>query len=82
MATELNLYDCKNPYMMETAMNRELGESMSTATAKPMQQPPSQEKKVKVIYTPRYGISAHAGRGLSVDVSALPKDEKDDPQRG
>ncbi|MBN1210677.1 MAG: hypothetical protein JXB05_37865 [Myxococcaceae bacterium] len=63
-------------------MSRPPGEVMSTTAAKPMQQPPSQEKKVKVIYTPRFGIRAQGCGGLSVDVSALPKAEEDEPQRG
>jgi hypothetical protein len=80
MVAEFNLYDCKNPYMMEKAMSREPGAVLST-TAKPMQQPPPPPSEVKVFFKPRFGIRAANG-GLSVDVSALPRKDKDEPQRG
>jgi hypothetical protein len=79
MVREFYLYGYKNPYMMELAMRRPPGVVMST-TAKPMQQPPSHPQEVKVL-RPRFGIRAENG-GLSVDVSALPEKEKDDPKRG
>jgi hypothetical protein len=79
MVREFYLYGCKNPYMMELAMSRPPGVVMSTAE-KPMQQPPSLTQEVKV-FRPRFGIRAENG-GLSVDVSALPEKEKDEPKRG
>jgi hypothetical protein len=79
MVREFYLYECKNPYMMELAMRRPPGVVMSTAE-KPMQQPPSLTQEVKV-FRPRFGIRAENG-GLSVDVSALPEKEKDEPKRG
>ena len=66
--------------MMEKAMIREPGVVLST-TAKPMQQPPPAQPEVKVFFRPRFGIRAESG-GLSVDVSALPRKDKDEPQRG
>jgi hypothetical protein len=80
MVREIYLYGCKNPYMMEKAMSRQPGAVMST-TAKPMQQPPSHPQEVKVFFRPRFGIRAESS-GLSVDVSALPEKEKDEPKRG
>lgn len=80
MVAEFYLYECKNPYMMENAMSRQPGVVLST-TAKPMQQPPPAQQEVKVFFKPRFGIRAESG-GLSVDVSALPRKDKEDPQRG
>ncbi len=80
MVTEFNLYGCANPYMMENAMSRQPGAVLST-TAKPMQQPPPAQQEVKVFFKPRFGIRVESG-GLSVDVSALPRKDKDEPKRG
>jgi hypothetical protein len=79
MVREFYLYGCRNPYTMDLAMSRPPGVVMST-TAKPMQHPPSHLQEVKV-FKPRFGIRAVNG-GLSVDVSALPENEKEGPKRG
>jgi hypothetical protein len=80
MATVFYLYGCKNPYRMENAMSRQPGAVMSTA-AKSMKQPPPPQPQVKVFYRPSFGIRAES-KGLSVDVSARPEKNKDEPQRG
>lgn len=56
---------------------------MSTTAVTPMQPPPSQQQEVKVFFRPRFGIRAQ-GKGLSVDVSASPEQDKDKspPSRG
>lgn len=61
-------------------MSRQPGVVVST-TAKPMQHPPPAQPEVKVFFKPRFGIRAESG-GLSVDVSALPRQDKDKPKRG
>jgi hypothetical protein len=66
--------------MMESIMSRESEVVMSNAE-KPVQHPPSHPQEVKVFFRPRFGIRAESS-GLSVDVSALPEKEKDEPKRG
>ncbi|WP_224366087.1 hypothetical protein [Hyalangium versicolor] len=53
---------------------------MSTTT-KSRKQPPPPQQEVKVFYKPCFGIRAES-HGLSVDVSARPQKDKDEPQRG
>jgi hypothetical protein len=65
---------------MENAMSRQSGAVMTTA-AKSMKQPPAPQPEVKVFYRPRFGIRAES-KGLSVDVTVKPQQDKEEPKRG